>query len=319
MKIIKPFILFIAILFISTACGTSKVKSKGFLQSYCTSQYSYHNDNFTEDTTAFENLTKGNLLPFEKSIAKVLGIGKQIDRLYYLKTNNLIESDDLAQRNEIFELKFHINQKISLAKIEIDAFVSELDCEGERADLAAVYLDDINSNKINSLTIGSMIIGALTTVATAITSDDNIEATVGIAGGLVSVGLSAFTISPKGKKIDFNHPKNTLSPIWFENDSEDCYPGFIWKIFQIKELNSQENLTLMQSTKNRWNEFVIGDDLDAKNESLYFGHGGEYTAEQLHARSEMMDQVKSSVRYINQLISILESHLSKEFEFSTGL
>lgn len=293
-----------------SSCGTSKVSTDSFKYSYCISQHSYHKDNFIMDPMDYPFLQKSNLSDHDITLCQVLAISKDLDKLLSLSEQN---SDDLSVRMEKMELRQNINQKISLAKTELDAFISELDCEGERADLAAGYLDDINGKRNTQLTVGSVIVGSLTIVAAALIKNDDVEVGVDIAGGLISAGLGAMTINPKGKKIEFYHSNNILKPLWIERNNDD-YPNLVWNIFQIDKLNTESHSSLMESTKERWMKFVLKEEgeIDSKSVSLFFGEGGQYTAEELHLRSEMLDQVKSSVRYINQLFSILESDLYQQ-------
>ncbi|WP_128331833.1 hypothetical protein [Apibacter sp. HY039] len=303
-------VLIIALNFIS--CGANKVPVDNFKYSYCTSANSYHQDNFLMDTLQvdanYKDLYSSSLSQYDISMGKVLGINKEINNLIKLRNDPVNDN-----RLDILELKQIITQRISLAKTELDAIISELDCEGERADLAAAYLDDLNDGRNTRLTVGSVVIGALTTVATVLFKDSNTQTAVGVGGGLLSAGLGALTIKPKGKKIEFYHSKNILSPIW-ANENHEEYPNLVWNIFQIIEFNSEEHMSLQESTKKRWKKFVLKGDIDSTEENLFFGTGGNYTADELHMRSEMIDQIKSSTRYINQLLSVFESDLYKVYK-----
>ncbi|MDQ1150774.1 hypothetical protein QE382_002758 [Sphingobacterium zeae] len=47
---------------------------------------------------------------------------------------------------------------------ELNAVAAELDCNGERIDKLAGYIEGINANKQTSLTVASILLGAVTTV-----------------------------------------------------------------------------------------------------------------------------------------------------------
>jgi hypothetical protein len=112
--------------------------------------------------------------------------------------------------------------------------VAELDCEGERARLAGIYLDNLNSKYNRRLTVASVVAGALTTAATALITQHNAQATVGISGGLVSAALALSTINPKGRKIEFYHERNLLRPIWDRTPVNAGYPLFVWKMLHTR-------------------------------------------------------------------------------------
>jgi hypothetical protein len=61
-----------------------------------------------------------------------------------------------------------IHNRLLVASTEISSLVAELDCEGERADQLATYLDGRDQRRIRNLTLLSIVTGAATTVVTAI-------------------------------------------------------------------------------------------------------------------------------------------------------
>jgi hypothetical protein len=73
-----------------------------------------------------------------------------------------------------------IHNRLLVASTQISSLVAELDCEGERADQLATYLDQRDQRRIRDLTLLSIVAGAATTVRTAFLTDENAEKIVGI-------------------------------------------------------------------------------------------------------------------------------------------
>ena len=47
------------------------------------------------------------------------------------------------------------------------------------------------------------------------------------------------------------------------------------------------------------------DTLNTKQEELYFGTGGKYHADELHTRTNLINQLKAEVRSVNQNLQTL--------------
>jgi len=231
----------------------------------------------------------------DEIICRILGITNYIAALKAIQINGSKGNSGPAS-----EYRQIISQRLILAQTQLGAVAAELDCEGERAEMAANYLDELNSKRNTRLTVASVISGALTTVATALISKSSVQNTVGITGGLFSAGLGALTINPKGKQIAFNHQRNLLRNIWTGNDQSTDYPVFIWRMLQEKALSNTGKVTLASSIKNRWIQFELDGKSNDPMEQLLFGKGGMYKASDLHARSAMLNQLQSTIRSLHQ-------------------
>jgi hypothetical protein len=192
-----------------------------------------------------------------------------------------------------------IQQRLSLASTELSSFAAELDCEGERADQLATYLDQKDTWRIRRLTIFSVVVGAITTVATALIEADNATRIVGISGGLVSAtagGLAAFS---SNKTVYFAHKRNLLADLWYQPKQSSIYPPLIWYVLNEKSFSNSGQTSISHNTRQRWQGFVLTGTAKDQQE-LYFGSGGHYQADDLHTRANMLNQLQSSVRSINQ-------------------
>ena len=304
MKQHKIFILFVISIFVSS-CSTvlNSPKIDYLTSNYCqpTIEYDYSKlEVFPNKTSNNDSVLKANLSQHDILISKAIGIESYLTE--YLQTKK-----DTLKR---LVLKQKITDRLILTSIEINALASELDCNGERIDKLANFVNDINNKKTRNLTVASVTIGALTTVATVLIKNNNASDIVGVSGGLVSAGLGAVTIAPKGKKINLKLERNLLRNIWFNDNSNGAYPNSIWAILNEKQFSNSGKNDLQESIKNRWLQYNFDGKIDAQTEKLFFYDGGIYTADDLSSRANMLNELQATVRSLEQDLKSLSVRLN---------
>lgn len=207
------------------------------------------------------------------------------------------------------EIRSRIQHRLLLATTEIAGIAAELDCEGEKADQLARYLDNFNSKRNTRLTVASIITGALTTIATVAIKKDGPQNAVAIGGGLLSAGLGALTINAAGRKIQFLHPRNTLEDIWKMPETSTIYPPFTWYVLTEKHFSNSGKIPLAMSIRERWQKFDFESKVDSADVKLFFGSGGVYKADDLHTRAAMLNELQSTIRSVNQDLERLLHYL----------
>lgn len=304
MKQLKTFIILLIFILVSS-CSTvlNSPKIDYLTSNYCqpTIEYDYSkleispNKLSKQDSILNANLSKHDIL-----ISKAIGIET------YLTEYLQIKKDTLKR----LVLKQKITDRLILTTIEINALASELDCNGERINKLANFVNDINNKKTKNLTVASVTIGALTTVATVLIKNNNSSNVVGVSGGLLSAGLGALTISPKGKKIDLKLQRNLLRNIWFNDNSNGAYPKSIWTILNDKEFSNSGKNDLQESIKNRWLQYNFDGKIDTETEKLFFYDGGIYTADDLYSRANMLNELQATIRSLEQDLKSLSVRLN---------
>lgn len=228
-------------------------------------------------------------------------------------TNELIKArkdSSLNGRIKSLEISNRIQDHLFLLSTEIAGISAELDCEGERADLFAGYLDNINNKNTARLTGASIVVGALATVAAVMVNSNATQNAISIGGGLVSAGLGILTIKPSGKKIKFVHERNVLEDIWFAPEQSRIYSPFMWYMLKERRFSNNQQEPLVQTIKARWNKFELDQDMDEATIQLLFKNGGIYDADNLHTRATMLNQLQSTTRSISQDMQSLISSLN---------
>jgi hypothetical protein len=299
----KCKVAFIGLIFlcclVAGSCRTTRVsrtRENNFKYSYCTPTITYESPAWPD--TGLSKIPPGRLSTHDSLLSSILGIGACLGELLTIPADSAGELLRLS-------LKQKIDQRILVAQTESAAVVAELDCEGERASLAAIYLDNLNSRYNRRLTVASVVAGALTTAATALITQHNAQATVGISGGLISAALALSTINPQGRKIEFFHERNLLRPIWDQAPVNTGYPLFVWKMLHTRQFSNSGSVTLAESIRSRWLQFELNGKADKDKEGLLFGGGGYYHSGELHTRAAMLSQLQSTIRSINQDLASL--------------
>ncbi len=200
--------------------------------------------------------------------------------------------------------------QISRFRTELDGISAELDCQGERADQLATYLDEIDQRRSDRFTVSSVIIGSVTTVVAALMTSGSAEDITSVAGGLVAAGIGAMTIRPKGKKMVIKHERNLLKEIWNKPEKSADFPSSIWYVLNKEGFSNLKGSTLAESITNRWKSFEIEQSSSEAEIELLFGQGGLYTADLLKKREAMLNQLQSSIRGINQDLDRFMDQLS---------
>ena len=278
--------------------NAKKEAARNFTYSYCTPNHAIE-EPVWEDSVEID-MPEGRISAHDRLLIRELGISRYIDQAMRLRRDSIDGS-------QLRLLKSSIADRVRTARVELESVIAELDCEGERANLAAVYLDNYNNRRNRRYTVASVVTGALTTVAGVLILGRSGQIAVGVSGGLVSAGLALATINPKGKKIAFYHERNLLRSIWPDTAVNHEYPRFVWHMLHEKQLSNSGTVTLAQSIRDRWLQFVFNGDPDKKQVALLFGDGGFYHADDLHMRAAMLGQLQSTIRSINQdLIGVVE-------------
>jgi hypothetical protein len=246
--------------------------------------------------------------------ANAVGILPALQKLVTLQDVER-QGSDVNRELAILRQQQLILTRIVLAGSTISSLAAELDCEGERADQMAsrlASLDDIRTQRLNVL---SITVGALSGIATTVGESRRIQNIAGVGGGLLGAGLGLLTLRQSGHTQDFQHPRNLLTDVWNGNSASSIWPPSVWYMLTRPVFSNSGKTSIANNTRERWKKQGHFEDLDApgnvKLTALLFGSGGTYSSEQLKLRADMLNELQSSVRLLNQelkglLLAILE-------------
>lgn len=268
--------------------------------SYCVPSVQYAYDSAYLPKPTIQTILQADTLLTQRYSQHDLLLANAIGVLPLLQELILLEKHPIADNQvTLLRIRQKILNRFLLASTQIASLAAEMDCEGERADQIATYLDQRDTQRIRRLTILSIVIGAATTVATTLLTSDNTSKVIGISGGIVGAGFGGLAAFSSNRTVSFHHQRNLLTDIWRQSDSSSMYPPMIWYILNEKSFSNTHQFSLHYTIRERWKNYVLGP-LSPEQEQLYFGEGGNYQADDLHNRANMLNQLQSSVRSINQ-------------------
>ncbi|WP_157618482.1 hypothetical protein [Spirosoma spitsbergense] len=220
-------------------------------------------------------------------------------------------SSESADR-ERFVVGQHITDRLWLASMQVSGTAAELECEAERANRLAAYLQQIDSKRIQQLTLLSVVVGALTTVVTAFIRADTPNKTVTIGGGMATALLAGKAAISSKRTIHLVDDRNLLTDIWDQHQQSRVYPPFVWKMLMERSFSYGGQHSISFTTRQRWVNYTLTGNT-AREEQLYFGTEGDYGADNLMTRVAMLNQLQASVRLFYQDLQSLKLNLSKQF------
>ena len=211
---------------------------------------------------------------------------------------------DLASELALLKQRQLIFTQVTLMSSTVASLAAELDCEGERADQMAGYLASLDSTRTQRLNVLSIVIGAVSGIGTTVSQNRNTQYAFGVGGGLTAAGLGLLTLDQNSHAEAFSHPRNLLADVWNENPDSKIWPPGIWYMLTSPAFSNKGETSIAHNTRQRWQHYgpLAQPDSDKGRQfsALLFGPGGTYTADQLAVRANMLNELQSSVRLLNQ-------------------
>lgn len=304
------FLLFACVLI--NSCNTNKkINVRVSQTSYCAPPSPYVYDSSYIPLTDIKPLLQFDTLLAKKYSYEDLLIANATGTLLLLQ--DLIHLESNKSENSlvyILQKKQQIFNRLLLASTEVASLAAELDCESERSKQLAGYLDQLNDTRVQRFTVLSVVTGAITSIATLGNHTSKGQIAVGVTGSIVSALFGGLAVVSSKQKIVFNHKRNLLTDVWNESKTSPYYPPFIWFILQGKEFTNSKQYSSFHNIKERWIAEGMVDTVKKKQVELYFSKGGKYSANDLHARTNMINQLKAEVRSVNQHLQSLMLKLS---------
>lgn len=287
------------LLFASCASSKRTVLASLSKESYCNPPGNFHHFNVQAIKDAKSVLATNADLRNRYSVPSILimdalGLDDEVRTIEALRTDTALRT-----QLKVSTLKQKINSKMLLVNSEIDATTAELDCEGERVEQIAGYINEINSNNDTRLTVASIVLGAISGLAGAVISDSGWDNGVAIGTGVAGTALGFVMLNPKGKKAQLKHDRNLLENVWSNTNNGEMAP-FLWYMLTEEAFSNSGETSLLHNLRERWIMYQFEDDKDAAAKSVNFTKGGTYRADDLYARAQMINQLQAVARSTSQ-------------------
>ncbi len=197
-----------------------------------------------------------------------------------------------------------ITDQVALVSSTVASLAAELDCEGERADQVAGYLNNLDDRRTQRLNVFSIGVGAASGIGTTVIENKGGQYAFGIGGGLLAAGLGLLTLRAQGHTVEFGHPRNLLADVWAEKPTSEAFPPSVWYLLTQPAFSNGGQTSIAHNTRQRWQHYgqlaKPASDKGQKLARLLFGPGGQYSADELTVRANMLNELQSAVRLLNQ-------------------
>lgn len=205
--------------------------------------------------------------------------------------------------------------QVQLVSAAVASTAAELDCEGERADQVAGYLREQDNRRTQRFNVLSISIGAASGIGTTVIDNKPGQYAFGIGGGLLAAGLGLLTLGGE-HTAEFTHPRNLLADVWAEKPTSELFPPSVWYMLTEPAFSNSGQTALAHNTRQRWEHYgQLAHPASKKGQqlaALLFGPGGRYSADELTVRANMLNELQSAVRLLNQELQGLLMVLNKE-------
>jgi hypothetical protein len=233
-----------------------------------------------------------------RNIAISVGAMHSLNKFTYLEPRAKGDSD--SAKLALLYIRQEIDERLSLALLDVSAVQAEIECEKERAMQLRNYLIQVTNKHVKILNIASIVVGAVGTIISSAISLDRPDANIPIQEaaivGAVAGGYFAMKQIFIKKSAFFAHPRNHLRDIWDNPARSVTFPPNVWH-FMTKEFSLDgKTQTGRQLLINEFDEIgVLGEDSTEwkKRTLLFFGNGGEYNVELLSDRINMLELLES--------------------------
>lgn len=313
-------LLYLVFLFITIGCTT--VKKSGLNQyiesSNCNQEnlFDYGTEEMPKPLHKLE-IDERLLAHFSRSSLNVANAVGLLDDLHnYLEfSKNDLDSININERFDLLELRQRINYRVNISSLDVSAIASEIDCEEERIEQIANFIQQKEGKLETNLTVAAIVTGAIGAILSGVIVindvEDNRVEYVGITAGLSEVLLGSLLLVNK-RKIIFKHDRNLLQDLWERKEVSSVFPPSIWYYLNYTDPND-ESVSVSEEIIDKWMKFGQLTDSKEKKKGkliqLYFKDGGKYTSEQLINRANMHDQLESQINLMKQDLMLLSHEL----------
>jgi len=311
------FYFFAFLLALAGCAGTHPTPRLQVVAGYCDPPLPYRYDPAYSPQPDFEAaLTPALLARYPRRnllAANAAGILSQLQALLALEAQARRQPGP-ATELAVLRQRQQLAAQVALVSTTVASVAAELDCEGERADQVAGYLDELDDRRTQRLNVLSIGVGAASGIGTTVISNTPGQYAFGIGGGLLAAGLGLLTLTGS-HTTEFDHPRNLLAEIWAEKPTSELFPPSVWYMLTEPAFSNSGQTSIAHNTRQRWQHYgqLAHPDSKAGRQlaALLFGPGGDYSADQLTLRANLLNELQSAVRLLNQELQGLQLALNE--------
>ncbi|MCS7076896.1 MAG: hypothetical protein NZ455_09320 [Bacteroidia bacterium] len=290
---------------IFTGCTSKLLVTQATVQDCYFSDVAFKQDSLnkshqkSKDTTGYAEVLK------KRFSQNVLDISKDIDVYELLYEFAIAEKN--GEKDKLYPIHSKIQQRISLAQLQVSSVLSELHCEVNRTLEAQKALDDWINKKNNQLTVYSIALGSITDLMGIISQGSAFVAARENTLTIITVTLATYygvrTLLLR-KKTVLEHSRNHIRDILDNPEKSKIYLPVVWNFLSKPYYDENKKLvTEIALIQKEWEKYGYPDDKKSKRypskiELLKSDRGG-YTSDDLTVRVEMLKIIIQEISTIN--------------------
>lgn len=302
--ILFTFTLFLVTQFF-TACSPKLLMTQATEQDCYFSDVAFKQDSLNKlnqksrDTTGYTSVLK------QRFSENVLDISKDIEVFDLLYDFVLAEKN--SDREKLYQTHAKIQQKISLAQLQVSSVLSELNCEVNRTIEAQKALDGWINKKNNQLTVYSIALGSITDLMGIISGGSSFVSANENTLTIITVTLATYygvrTLILR-KKTLLEHQRNHIKDILNKPEKSKVYLPVVWNFLSKPYYDENKKLvTELELIQKEWEKYGYPEDKNskkyAKKMELHKSDKGGYTSDDLDIRVEMFKIIIQEINTIN--------------------
>src|SRR5215831_18728135 len=247
-----------------------------------------------------------------RQIAEIIGSLELVRETRALEALGEQLRDEAKQR--LVEIHQQFADRLMMVFFEVSSVVNRVDCESTRANHVANALDELRDQRARRYEITAIVGDALIGVAGGaftIALQQTASGIADIVGGTFATGFG-LAAGLTGGEHEFFHPEKTnlLRELWEAPQTPTVFPVTVWRFLNWPLNGEAEYRTRREELIAEWrNDGLIGEPGKRdRRATLVFGTGGTYEIDDLYARAQMLEVVKTSLSVMGQYLY----HLSQE-------
>ena len=248
-----------------------------------------------------------------RQIAEIIGVLELVREMRALEPPDAQLRDGAKHR--LVEVRQHLSDRLIIIFFEGNSVVGRVDCEATRANHVASALEELRDNRARRYEITAIVGDALIGLvggALTIASQGTAAGIADIVGGSFGTSFGLAAGLTRGEH-EFLHPDKTnlLRELWEAPQAPTVFPVSVWRFLNWPLSEDAEYRTRRDELIAEWrNDGLIGESgkLD-RRATLFLGTGGTYDIDDLRARAQMLEVVKTSLSVMMQYLYLLSQEV----------
>ena len=253
-------------------------------------------------------------LSFEsRQIAEIIGAMDLVKKTRTLEAHDAQPSDETKRR--LMETRQHLSDRLLTIFFEVSSVAGRLDCETTRANHVASALMEMQEQRSRRYEITAIIGDALIGIVGGgftLVAKTTASGIADVVGGTFAAGFG-IAAGLTGGEHEFYHPErsNLLREIWEGPSVPTRFPTSVWRFLNWPLSQDAEPQTRREELIAQWrSDGLIGEaGKPDRRATLFFGTGGTYDIDDLHARAQMLEVTKTALNVMMQYLYLFSQEV----------